>query len=377
MVNHLVKLATDECALAESEFFRDLKATYDYLNEAPHVHEAVSILKRKYSDCSIWLNVNTSLENICQSKIERENIRDGLRWLSSNQFIEGISYDLPHYGLYRVKVSIEPYQNLIRSSGMKVATGVEAESLQESDERHSDIILHHIQATRGPEAACDMAIIIDRKTYFVHLVVLASFSSYFRTIESISREGRTHVLNLDTESELETSEGDVLNGSTTPSKVTAESVASVIHWIYNECLDISDTNLANNKEVNLCLNQYLNILRLADIWDIPSLKIHVENRILTKANTFIRVENVRAVRDIAKQCNAREVENQCRKFQRANNAIVDVISSAPDADDEQARSYSESDRDEEQTTAKTRSLWVLKIIPNVFDLWKTQKSSKG
>ena len=71
--------------------------------------------------------------------------------------------------------------------------------------------------------------------------------------------------------------------------------------------------------------------RIARLWDIQLLKRHIENRILQNAKVFIRIENVRNVRDTARQCGANNIENQCQKFENTNSTVVARISPVPEA----------------------------------------------
>ena len=324
VVKHLVELTTvvaPKCDLAEEEFFQDLKATYDYLNDHFRRHEAGTILKEKYEDKCVWLNEDCSLEDISKTRSQGLSLFSrsargtvgSLNWLRTKALVHGVSYDTPTLGLYAVKSSIHGYDELLRASGSSVVNYPVAVQLPENIGDHSDTILQSLRAMRETESLCDMTIIVEGRRFIGHRAVLAAVSSFFRSLASSNewRESLTGKLNLDN----------------TP-YANAESVFAVLEWVYNGDINVDDTHLENN-EVVTRLDHYLDILQLSDVWDIPLLRTHIENRIIRNAVNFIRIENVREVGELTKGFNAQHVEEYCQQFCNMNRHIVEIIESAP------------------------------------------------
>jgi hypothetical protein len=90
-------------------------------------------------------------------------------------------------------------------------------------------------------------------------------------------------------------------------------------------LTLNDSDLKINTEaVGTCLDLYLDILQLTDIWDILTLKIHIENCILRNATIFIRIENAQAVGEPVKRYNAKRVEKHWQEFANKNKVHVQL-----------------------------------------------------
>ena len=345
VVNHLVYLATvvaPKCNIVE-DFFDDLRATYQYLTQPSCLPKAGAILKNQYPDKALWLNVDDSLDSLCGSKTQgsrklkkkgregSDNV-DSFLWLPAKRFVEGISYDLSASNLYSFKASISPYQALIKRSGTSVVTEVEAHTSPEASHGRGDIILSFLREMLAVEAACDLKIIIGGIRYCVHRVALAAFSHAFRQMLT-GAEGwngsDAGMLNLDSENQPRPSVANVESDLAKSSPyATVQSVASFIGWVYHGHLDIDDDAISDDEKAHLSL--YLDLLQLTEVWSIPLLKINIENRILRNATRFIRIDNVRYVRNIASQCNAKEVEKHCEKYEHINEKVVELAESASD-----------------------------------------------
>ena len=103
-------------------------------------------------------------------------------------------------------------------------------------------------------------------------MVLACFSSYFLKLVGPEtwKESRTGIVNVDS----------------TPF-ATPDSVSFVVDWVYSGRLNIND-DIANLDidSVGTRLNLYLDVLQLTDYWDIPLLKVEMENLILQTCRPF-------------------------------------------------------------------------------------------
>ena len=106
---------------------------------------------------------------------------------------------------------------------------------------------------------------------------------------------------------------------------TPESVHSVIEWVYNGFLELDDGVLEDAEDVKSRLDHYLDVLELSNVWDIPELRVHIENRILSYAHVFIRVENVSDVSDIAARFNAVDLKRFCNNFIKTNKRVVELV----------------------------------------------------
>lgn len=329
VAKHLVGLTTTvakSCDIGEEMFYRDLRDTYDYLNL--HADAAGVILRTEFAGKELWLNEDDALESIPRSRSNRifKRYVGSLNWLPSKSLMHGVPYDIAASKLYAVKYSIQEYQNLLEASGSNVVNFVRAPTLTGSrvnTAQHANSLLQAVNNMRSSESLCDMVIVVGRKQFFVHRSVLAAFSTYFRALAA-SRQWKESIRGtLDLDSGIGQS-----NQKGLANYATAESVASVIEWIYTGSLELNE-KAENTETVEKRLDGYLDIIQLADVWDIPGLKELVEDRILQKAREFIRVENVRPVLDLAKQYNAKQLERYCQEVFNMNKDIVQVIEGAP------------------------------------------------
>lgn len=331
VVRHLVQLATvvaPKCTLNNSQFFCDLEATYNHLNKAQICERAGAILKERYPDENVFLNIPASLERMSRDRITLGDPRtglgkisspvDSLLWLPAKRAVQGLPYDEHRCRIYPPKESLEPYGGLLRASGMNILRHVDAypTTVEGSSGSHGDNILQMLRQMKGAEDQCDLTITVQGRSFYVHRMILACFSSYFLRLVGPKtwKESRTGVVNMES----------------TPF-ATTDSVAAVVDWVYRGSLDIRD-NVADldTDTASMRLNHYMDVLQLTDYWDIPMLKKQMESLILRDAFYFIRVENVRALRSIAEQCNAAEVRTHCERLEDSNKEIVDMINSMPE-----------------------------------------------
>ena len=255
----------------------------------------------------------------------QSNAIDSLLWLPAKRIVQGLPYDEPTCQIYPLKVSLGPYEGLLRASGMNVLHPLVAPPLPiaRSSANHGDSMLRILQQMKGTEDQCDLTISLQDSKFYVHRMVLACFSSYFLKLVGPEtwKESRTGNVNVDS----------------TPF-ATPDSVTFVVDWVYSGCVNIND-DIANLDidSVDRRLNHYLDVLQLTDYWDIPLLKAEMENFILRHAVYFIRVENVRAVGNIAEQCNAAMLLSYCQSFEDSNKEVVEMINSVQENIEEPQR----------------------------------------
>jgi hypothetical protein len=259
------------------------------------------------------LNDDLSLNNISEFLRSHENTditAASLTWLHTSSILHGVPYDLPTYGLYSAKLSLEPYRNLLRACGSHVVEKIKAVINSEGVENHGNNMMKRIREMLGKrDNMCDMKIVVEKKEHYAHRVLLAAVSPYFHSLCCGDwKEKSTGVLNLD--------EGTY---------GTSESVDSVIEWVYNGFLELDDGVLEDLDDVQSRLDHYLDVLELSNVWDIMELRGHIENRILTYANKFIRVENVSDIFNIAARYNAGDLKKFCEDFIETNRDVVDLV----------------------------------------------------
>jgi hypothetical protein len=241
--------------------------------------------------------------------------------------VDGISYDAPTSNIFALKKSLSNYKPLLIASGMNVVKCHVTETVREQFPDQPDTILgQSLNEMRKSNSLCDMKIMVDGQTFFAHRTVLATFSSYFRSMlaNGAWAETSTGILNLDDVAQSnQRADG---NRAGEAKYATKRSVGAVLDWIYKGGIAIDDdTHFNGNDRVSDRLDLYLEILQLADVWDITTLKTHIENRILRRTDVFIRVENVSAVGEIVNQYNAKEVAKHCKAFVEKNKAVVERI----------------------------------------------------
>ena len=320
VVEHLVTLSTEfaaRCSIKETLFFEDLVKTYDYLNHEDRLREASAYLLQHHCEDKVWLNEDLSFFGV--SKFTKAGITSdapisSLMWLSAGSILHGVPYDLPNNDLYSAKSSMEPYRNLLRECGSKVVENVKVAIKAENIENHGNYMLGRIREMMEKHGnGYDMKITIQKQEYFAHRVLLAAISPYFsRLCYGDWKEKSTGELDLDAKT-----------------YGTADSVGSVIEWVYNGYLKLDD-GLLPEDEVPGRLQHYLSILELTNVWDIPALRVHIENRILKYAGKFIRVENVSVVLDMAKDYNANDLEEFCEDFIDKNKRVVELVENSPE-----------------------------------------------
>ena len=330
VAKHLVDLTTmisPKCRIEETGFYQDLIATYTWLSQLP---AAGLHLKNQYSDRAIWLNEDIHLSSIAE-RSRGSNFRriDSLNWLRSASLVDGISYDAPTSNIFALKSSLTSYKPLLIASGMNVVKRHVTQTVREQFPDHPETILgKSLNEMRKSNSLCDMKIIVDGKTFFAHRTVLATFSSYFRSMlaNGAWAETSTGILNLDDAAQPnQRTDG---NRTGEAKYATNRSVATVLDWIYKGRISIDDdTNLNGTDGVSDRLDFYLEVLQLVDVWDITTLKTHIENRIIRRTDIFIRVENVSAVGELVNQYNAKEVAKHCKEFVEKNKTVVERIDS--------------------------------------------------
>jgi hypothetical protein len=319
VVEHLIALTTTfaaKCSISETHFFEDLAATYSHLNQSANLNEASEYLLSHHDQKPIWLNDDMSLNDISEfihGHKNSENTVASLNWLPSSSILHGVPYDLPTYGLYSAKLSLEPYRNLLRACGSHVVESIKAVISGDDVENHDRTMMERIRNMLGKQdSMCDMKIVIEKQEHYAHRILLAAVSPYFRRLCCGDwKEKSTGVLNLD-----ERAYG------------TSESVRSAIEWVYNGFLELDDGVLEDLDDVQNRLDHYLDVLELSNVWDIAELRGHIENRILTYASKFIRVENVSDVSDIATRYNATNLEEFCESFIEKNERVVELVESS-------------------------------------------------
>jgi hypothetical protein len=316
VVEHLIQLSTlfaSKCSQSERNFFEDLAATYDYLNQPTNIAEASEYLQAHHNQQPIWLNDDMSLKNATEFIQAHDNLTltaASLTWLPSSSILHGVPYDLPTYGLYSAKLSLEPYRNLLRACGSHVVENIKAVISSEGVENHGQFMMERMrEMLRKQDNMCDMKIVIEGNEHYAHRVLLGAVSPYFyRLCCGDWKEKSTGVLSLDGKS-----------------YGTSDSVRSVIEWVYNGFLELDDGVLEDEDDVKSRLDHYLDVLELSNVWDISELRAHIVNRILTYAHLFVRVENVTAVYDIAGRYNAGSLKEYCERFIEQNKRVVELV----------------------------------------------------
>ena len=349
VVRHLVSMATvvaPKCEITDvqffTDFFTDLRATYDYLADPQHIAEASALIRNHYRDKPIWLNEDTTYEMIHLSADRR--LGEGspisrLKWLPAKSILLDVPFDVLNSKHYSVKATMERYTDLLRECGSSYIHSPDVNFAEEDVQNHGNKIVYSLKRMRETsDDSCDFTIIVEGKRFRVHLMLLAAVSSWFRTISGNEwKESRSGILNLDEE---EQKTRDTQSGGSTVAEETqgsrsserrdrlygtAESVASVIEWVYDASLNLDDDNLRDLDAVKARLDHYFDILQLAEVWGIPLLRSHVENRVLRHKEVFIRPENVRGVGERAKDCEAAEIVRYCQTYLESNGHVVKVV----------------------------------------------------
>ena len=347
VVRHLISMATvvaHKCEITDAsfytDFFTDLKATYDYLANPRHIGEASALIRNHYQDKPIWLNEDATFEMIPRSAVRPLGGGlpiSSLKWLRAKAILLDVPFDVNKSNHYSVKASMERYRDLLRACGSLGIQSPDVNLEEEDAQNHGNKIVYNLKRMReSSDDFCDFTIIVDGKRFRVHLMLLVAVSSWFRTITGNEwKESKSGILDLDEEQSRYTqSEGSTdaegRQGSSSSERRdrlygTAESVASVIEWVYEASVNLDDDNLTEVDKVKARLDHYFDILQLADVWGIPLLRSHVENRVLNQKKVFIRPENVRGVYERANDCEAGRIAEYCQTYMEDNERVVKVV----------------------------------------------------
>ena len=330
VVQHLVELATivaGKCRITESDFYRDLANTYYYLNSTERATKASAIIMENYANEKLWLNEDSPLDRIANVLAKRDrlgvnNISD-LQWLRSKSIVLGVGYDMEKTEIYSAKQSIVKYDALLKGCGSNGIRSINANLAEENVNEHRNDIVRCLKSMRDAGSLCDLSIIVEGISFNVHGAVLATVSQYFRAllVGRNWKESGTGILNLDEHTRPD-EQSSSINSMQRPYG-SAESVRQVIEWAYTGVVDLDDGNFKDNVAVSVQLDVYLDILQLADVWDIPKLRTHIENRVLLNSKTFVRPENVDGILERVKEYNAKAVSGYCEEWRRENRGIVE------------------------------------------------------
>ena len=328
------------CTVSNAEFFEDLAATYAFLNNPNHVVVASNIIRERYEDEAIWLNEEVPLERISRSTLIPDTTPvSHRRWLKANSILHDIPFDIIKSKQYSLKSSLERYSNLLHACGSTSIDSPEANLTTEDIENHGNNIVRSLKSMRPlSNSLCDFSIKIEGKSFHVHRMLLVAVSPWFSTLaENKWREWETGVLDFDLgqndgvaagqrSTVLEARGGIESTEMTERLYGTSESVAAFVDWVYNGYLDLNDKDIKDDLEkVKARLDLYFDVLRLADVWEIPLLRVHVENLVLKSKGSFIRPENVQGVYERANDCDAKEIVKYCQEYKQRNESVVKNI----------------------------------------------------
>jgi len=341
VVLHLFELSTvvaSKCRITEAKFFDDLRETYDYLQDPSRIGAASSLLLA-HSDKPIWLNEDIALDRLASARSFQYSLRvdnvANLQWRSIDSLLYGVLFDHTKSNTYSIKLSLEPYNTLLRACGTKGFNSLRPTLVPENIENHGANMFDRIKSMReSPDSLYDITIIVESHHFRAHRVVLAAVSTFFRTLASGSKwtELESGILDLDkhfapNDKQTQTSRDGITLCESASGRPygTAESVTLVIEWVYSGSISLDDATLVESKDIAARLDLYLDTLQLADVWDIPLLRTHVENRILVATRLFIRPENVQGVRDRAKEYNASALFKHCVETFQGNKDVVERV----------------------------------------------------
>lgn len=325
VVEHLVELSTaiaTKCLVKQFEFFLDLEATYDYLNQDQNVDKASQYIRDYHATAALWLDEDTALSKLSFPSVNSDLPITTLRWLNAQSIIHGVPYDLPERKIYSAKESIERYGSLLRKCGSLVVQDIKPKLRDEKIENHGNRILGNIrEMLKESDGMCDLIIEIEGRRINAHKLLLGTVSSFFRNLACGQwKESSTGVLNLDdTQGEPATA------GAQTTQYGGFEAVQAFVEWTYNGFLELDDGAFPDETAIEERLNHYLDVLKLADMWDIPELRVHIENRIMQGGKIFIRPENVKQISELATEYRADELVKYCGTYTARNQEAVNAV----------------------------------------------------
>ncbi|KAH0562155.1 hypothetical protein GP486_003148 [Trichoglossum hirsutum] len=333
--DHLKALVVISTSLQDNdvkEFLDDLSRTYRYLQD--NTFDQVDVSRER-----LWLNMDIVGSNLPGVQEIRTSWMDASRMVLFCPYDPGEmkyvrSYLMPFEALLK-RCGCQPIRNPTwTKSGGKPTSGPTMSEVSRlwKDQRLTDVVF----SAEGQNIAA-------------HKLVLAAASKYCEAQFT----------------------GPWSNVSTGETPIVIEGMAySTLHlmitYAYDDALDWDTLGVSNTNTAEIAdkLDFLLDLLAGADRWDMSRLHSTVETYILDHARTFVRVDNVTHIQDIAAEVQAKDLASFCAEYRKVNREILAVVegelelgAEGLDSDESAKNAVCENEQEAEQPQREKGKWW--------------------
>lgn len=296
-VNHMADSMEGLAEHAVEAFLSDLYDTYDYLQD--NLEESRGSFTA-FQGSKVWFNLE-----LADPKLVRKADLESCRCSIENLILES-SCDTKN--LKSVRQGLIRYRGLLKALGCK---SIVYPSVEETKTPSTQLVSASLSRLRREEILLDLTLEAKDGNIRAHKVVLAAASTFFATrFKDYWPNNNTIDLKQFSHATLSI----VVDFAYTDSAYTNASVWKSMRVHENDTVDV----IADK------LDDLLDLLEAANYFDMPDLKVEVENQILIPAKYFIREHNVLGVLNRASDAKAGQVEAYCTRFYKGNKEAVDL-----------------------------------------------------
>ncbi|KAJ4466248.1 hypothetical protein J3R30DRAFT_3588632 [Lentinula aciculospora] len=287
VVDHLVVLATQVSReyVHDQGFICDLKATYDWLHKN---RPSAGIELKKHQDEQIFLNVHSI-----------NAYSEAWEWRSANELILDLYYDSQK--CFRVQSFLSEFRELLVSAGVRKRVDVTfADETRFGDPKFEKLRVSRklLNIKLRPEYSQEDEI-LDPERLKAHAVFLAANVPHFE-------EALTGGWNEETSDQF-------------PFPGTYFGACAFLDLLYTG--DILEERPHVDEDAMNLLENLLEMLQIADMWDLPALKMKL-GWLITSKYRFIQPETLEMIRDEAAKYHAPELAKACDDFAEKNAEIL-------------------------------------------------------
>ncbi|KAG8876541.1 autophagy protein atg9 [Tulasnella sp. 331] len=267
----------------------DLTATYNWLNT--NIEEAEDDLRR-LSSIALWLNVE-------------DGVQDGWVWRKAGELVFDLRYDDEAGRHYDVNTFLLPFKHLLLASGAHEHRHLALPDAKLSEDlTHRERLHRGLDELRSADCLTDIEFNVNGETIKAHRAILAAVVPHFMTV--FRGEFR---------------EAKVAASVTEPmiyelhATASAFAVRSVVDYVYSG--SFRPPPCSTTEEAGPALADLLDLMDLANLWDMEELKRNAEEAIVELR--LVRLETCAEISIRAAACQALRLVEVCKKTREVND----------------------------------------------------------
>ncbi|KAI9768402.1 MAG: hypothetical protein M1839_004119 [Geoglossum umbratile] len=308
--DHLKALVEISAVLQDVEvkkFLDDLSRTYRYLQQEPTTDPIPDLAGKKY-----WLNIDASDVPPRAHEINSS-------WMDVDHMVLFCPYDPGE--LKYVRSYLTPLETLLTKCGcqpIRNPTWKKPEGKQASGPTMTEV-----SRLWKDQRLTDVVFSAEGEQISAHKLILAAASKYCE-VQFTGPWSRS-------------------NSAETPIEIEGmahSTLTRMITFAYTDELDWKVLGVAGGdtsaSSIADKLDILLDLLAGADRWDMSRLHSVVETYILDHARTFVRIDNVTHIEEIAREIQAKDLASFCSEYRKVNSTILAVVEGDTGGDDEEA-----------------------------------------